>query len=92
MTNRSTGEELTPALVERDCRRIMRSREVGENVQRMQTGRGEVEKEEQLGALGVLRREGKIDAGDEMLAIPLAEGGFLFVGALGFAQDDDDRG
>jgi len=32
-------------------------------VQRMQASRGEAE-EEQLGALGVLRREGKIDTGE----------------------------
>jgi acyl transferase domain-containing protein/NAD(P)H-dependent flavin oxidoreductase YrpB (nitropropane dioxygenase family) len=40
---RSAGEDLTPALVERDCRRIMRSREVRENVQRMENAGARVE-------------------------------------------------
>src|SRR5262249_54796037 len=54
----------------------------------MQAGRNEVEQEEQLGALGVLRREGKIDAGEGMLA-------FLFAIFKTFERQEEkprDRG
>ncbi|MGZ4166119.1 MAG: beta-ketoacyl synthase N-terminal-like domain-containing protein, partial [Solirubrobacteraceae bacterium] len=40
---RSAGEDLTPALIERDCRRITRSREVRENVRRIESAGARVE-------------------------------------------------